>query len=389
VLCAGAFGVVSDAGAGACFSIGPVNVGGGVQFPSHVYIWPFDGCKWSRFTEDHVFDGARDTRARGPLAAMRSYVVHIAPGDPSRAISIDGDRVAPAVHVTGPGGQDVSSSTGDCTPATETTYNGSTCLTIVGHIRIIRSPTAHETVVGLQNPAPGTYTITPDTAASGFAKVFTANDPASPRITGSVVGTGTSRTLRYSVRPIPDEKVTFLDVGPQGAREIGSVNGGRTGALTFTPAPGNATHSIEAEVEMAGLPVPILAGGSSGALDTRGARAAGAGGPMVTIARFRPPRPVHAGRVRSLRVQRRGTVVRVSWRKARGAIRYVLVLRLRAGTMRTVIVRGTSARITGVARTEPGQITVRAIGTDGKPGAAIRGQFRATAKPHTILRRLA
>jgi hypothetical protein len=334
-----------------------------------------------------VFDGARDARARGPRA-VRPYAVHIAPGDPSRAISIDGDGEAPAVHVTGPGGQDVTSSSGDCTAATDTTYNGSTCLTIVGHIRIMRSPRSHQTVVGLQNPAPGTYTITPMTSSSGFAKVFTADDPAAPRITGSVVGTGASRTLRYNVRPIRNQEVTFLDVGPQGSHEIGTVNGGRTGALTFTPAAGNATHFIEAEVEMAGLPVPMLAGGSSGALDARTIRASGRGGAMVTIARFRPPRLTHAGRVRRLQVHRRGSVVRVNWRKATGARRYVVILRLRNGRLRTIFARGTSARINGVPRIEPGQITMRGIGTDGRLGPAVRARFRATAKPHTILRKL-
>ncbi|HET6868095.1 MAG TPA: hypothetical protein VFH80_19435, partial [Solirubrobacteraceae bacterium] len=388
VICAGAFGVVSDAGAGACFSVGPVNIGGGVQFPSHVYIWPLDGCKWSRFTEDHVFDGARDAHLRGGQADLRPYVIHIAPGDASRAISLDGDGEAPAVRVTGPGGQDVSSSTGDCTPATDTDYNGSTCLTMVGHIRIMRSPTSHQTAIGLENPAPGTYTITPLPSSSGFAQVFTADDPASPQITGSVVGTGVSRTLHYNVHPTPDEKVTFFDVGPQGAREIGTATGGRTGSLTFTPGPGNAAHFVEAEVEMAGLPVPMLGGGSSGALDASAARAAGQGGAMLTIARFHPPRLVHAGPIRGMRLQRHGTILRLSWRKARGALRYAVVARIVNGRLRTVIVRHTTARITGIPRTEPGQITVRAIGNDGRPGPAVRARFRATARPRTILQPL-
>jgi hypothetical protein len=218
--------------------------------------------------------------------------------------------------------------------------------------------------------------------------VFTADDPAPPRITGNVVAAGVSRTLHYSVRSVPNEKVTFLDVGPQGAREIGSVKGGTSGALRFTPAPGNATHFVEAEVEMAGLPVPMLPAGNSGALDGRGVRAVGRGGAMVTVARFRPPRPVHAGRAHRLRVHRRGATVRASWRKAHGARRYMVILRLRNGRVRSVTVRGTRARLTGVPRTEPGQITVRAIGTDGRPGPSVRARFKATAKPHTILQRL-
>jgi hypothetical protein len=318
----------------------------------------------------------------------RPYVVHVAPGDPSRAISLDGDGEAPAVRVTGPGGQDVTSSTGDCAPATPTNFNGSTCLTMVGHIRIMRSPMSDQTVVGLENPAPGNYTITPQPSSPGFAQVFTSDDAAAPQITGSVSGTGVSRTLSYNVRRIAGEKVTFLDVGPQGAREIGTVNGGSTGRLTFAPAPGNATHFVEAEVEMAGLPVPMLGGAGSGATDASAGRASRRAGAMVAIARFRPPRLVRAGRVRRLHVTRRGAVLRVGWRKAHGARRYVVIVRLRNGRLRKVIVRGTSARVSRIPRTEPGQIIVVAIGNDGRPGPSVRVRFRASAKPHTILQPL-
>jgi hypothetical protein len=194
--------------------------------------------------------------------------------------------------------------------------------------------------------------------------------------------------LRALVDGLRDEKVTFFDVGPQGAREIGAVNGGTTGALTFTPAPGSATHFVEAEVEMAGLPVPMLGGGSSGSLDASTASAARPGAAMVTVARFHPPRLVHAGPVRHLRLQRRGTVLRVSWRGSHGALRYAVTVRLRNGRLHTVIVRRTTASITGIPRTEAGQITIAAIGNDGRAGPALRAGFRATAKPRTILRPL-
>ena len=109
---------------------------------------------------------------------------------------------------------------------------------------------------------------------------------------------------------------------------------------------------------------------------------------MVTVARFRPPRLVHAGRAHRLRVHRRGATVRVSWRNAHGARRYMVILRLRNGRVRSVTVRGTHARLNGVPRTEPGQITVRALGTDGKPGRMVRARFKAATKPYTILQRL-
>ncbi|HZQ82646.1 MAG TPA: hypothetical protein VFB25_11785 [Gaiellaceae bacterium] len=385
VICGGAYGVVSSAGAGACFSVGPVNVGGGLQFPSHVYIWPLDGCKWSRFTEDHVFDDRRLAGAR----TLQPYVVDVPAGDPGRAIQLDGDVEAPAVRVTGPGGQDVSSSSGACTPATPTSYNGSSCLTVVGHIRIIRSPDTNETVVGLQNPAAGTYTITPQPSSTGFSHVFIAKDPAAPQITGTVVGAGATRTLRYSVNPIPDAKVTFLDVGPQGSREIGTVAGGTSGSLSFTPAPGGAAHTIQAEVEMAGLPVPLLPAAGAAPLRENSVRTTGAGGAATTtIARFDPPPLVHAGPVGRVTAKRQGTSLRVAWARVRGALRYTVAVRLRNGRVLARVAHGTSTRIGGIPRTEAGRVTVEAFANDNRAGRAGIARFAETARPYTILRPL-
>ena len=217
--------------------------------------------------------------------------------------------------------------------------------------------------------------------ASSFTAVSTAEDPAAPQ----VAGTGATRTLRYTLNPLPGGKVTFLDVGPQGAREIGTVTNRTTGTIPFIPAPDNATHTVEAEVEMAGLPVPMLPKQPRAAVP-RVARATPRAGATVTIALFHTPRPVHAGRAGRLHVRHRATL-RVAWRKARGARRYAVSFRLRNGRVRTALVHTAHARITGVARTEPGVVTVRAIGPDGRPGAAVHARFRATARPHTILRR--
>ena len=43
-----------EGGAGGCLQLGPVSVGGGVQWahPNKPFIWPIDGCKWSPFKID-------------------------------------------------------------------------------------------------------------------------------------------------------------------------------------------------------------------------------------------------------------------------------------------------------------------------------------------------
>ena len=76
IICAGADANVSDIGVGGCVNvdayIGDVNIGGGVVYsPFDVVIWPFDGCRWTRFADRNVF-GASAAQSGGPTARGRS-----------------------------------------------------------------------------------------------------------------------------------------------------------------------------------------------------------------------------------------------------------------------------------------------------------------------------
>ena len=110
-ICAGAVGRVSDRGIGGCVTVfdygfDDINIGGGVVFdPYEIKLWPFDGCRWTRFANRNVFGRA----ARQAGAPIR---VEIAKGDPSRAITLEGAGGAPRVRVTTPGGQTFESSDG-------------------------------------------------------------------------------------------------------------------------------------------------------------------------------------------------------------------------------------------------------------------------------------
>src|SRR5207302_1775581 len=102
-ICAGAVVNISHGpggigGAGGCLQLGPVSVGGGIQWNriTRPFIWPFDGCKWSRF--------AIDVKPTGAAVKTRETIKVIA-GHPSPAIKLYGHGAAPKVRVTGPGGQ--------------------------------------------------------------------------------------------------------------------------------------------------------------------------------------------------------------------------------------------------------------------------------------------
>jgi hypothetical protein len=344
VICSGADINVSNRGAGGCVQYGPLNIGGGVQWDGPtIKIWPFDGCKWSRFAEMNVF-AAGAAQVRSPLS------VKIKPGDPSTAIELDGTDGAPRVRVSGPGGASALSTDG---PG----------LQITKQVRIMRSQTLKRTIVGLVNPVPGTYTITSLDGSPRIEKVLTAKDQPTASVTAVVRGSGTRRRLTYDIRPRQDQRVTFIEKGPEGQKDIGTVTGGGKGTVRFTTAPGLRPRQVDAQFELAGLPAE-----------------------RITIAHFTPPSPLLAGPHR-LRVRRRGDTLSVSWAPVRDATRYELVLTPSDGPQRLVHTTAHNATIRRVARTLRGSVRVRAV-ADLRQGPPASTTFRALEHPHTRFGRL-
>jgi hypothetical protein len=336
VVCAGVVAVISSRGVGGCLTIpfptGDLNVGGGVQYsPFHLFLWPFDGCRWSPFVQDNVFSphAARAAAAGSPIT------VRIKPGDRSRAIRLDGVNGAPSVRVRTPSGDVLES-----TPGSGLAHDPA--------IRILRGEKAKITVVGLVNPKPGVYTIEMLPGSPTLRQTSQASDQPKARLSVSVRGRGATRTLVYSIARRKAQRVTFVEKTRTGSRAIGTVNGGGRGKLHFSPAPGTDRRTIVAEFELARLPAEQL-----------------------TVAQFLPPSP-RLGRPAHLHVTRRGRIVQVSWRAVPGATRYELVERLGIGGEHLVRSRGHSVTLRHVARYDSGRISVRAMATlrQGKPALA-------------------
>jgi hypothetical protein len=333
IICAGAIGAISDRGAGGCVHIGTflgdINIGGGVQFsPFDIFLWPFDGCRWSPFVDTHVFS----SQVRAAAAGM-PITVKIKRGEQSRAIRLDGIDGAPQVRVQTPDGKVLESSPG---PG----------IALSPAMRILRSEQISATVVGLVNPVPGTYTIELLPGSPAIKTLTQANDQPPAHATGSVRGAGTQRTLTYNVASRTAQRVTFLEQTRGGAsRTIGTINGGGKGDLTFTPAPGDDGRTVVAQFELAGLPAET-----------------------VKIASFKPPSP-RLAKPAHLRVARRGQTLAVNWGAVPGAARYEVVARLSFGAERIVRTRQHTLLLKRVARYDGGRISVRAVATmrQGKP----------------------
>jgi hypothetical protein len=226
----------------------------------------------------------------------------------------------------------------------------------------MRSEQLHQTVVGLVNPKPGTYTISLLPGSPAISKVSHATDPPPAKVTASVHGHGARRTLAYNIRRRPGQSVEFVEVAGGARKSIGTVSGGR-GSLRVSPAPGSDLRHVEAQFTLAGIRA-----------ETR------------TVASFRPP-SARLARPRHLVARRRGTTLRVSWRRVAGATGYELVTTSPSARQRVVRVRGARASVRRVALTTAGRVTVRATATLRR-GAPASARFRATRRLHTRFRRL-
>ncbi len=324
-VCGGVDGAISSKGFGACLSSGQ---GGGYIYGDGVTasLW---GCRWSEFDEKSI-------RSRATQAS-NVYTLRVRKGEsPDRMIRIRGATDAPLVRVVGSGAQ----------------------------VRIKRTkPRWKTTFIGLKGAKPGSYTVQLLPGSSPVGGLATGVIPPKAKVKAKLSGHGTRRVLRYSVRRRPGQQVTFVDMSADGAaRRIGTTKGGR-GKLRFTAAPGRTRRRVVAEFDLAGLPAE-----------------------EITVARFRPVSP-KLGKVRKLKLRRKGKRVGLRWRKVRGASRYEVVLVTSRGKVKRKRTRKRRITLTHIPRTVSGRVSVRAIAKQ-RTGKPTTRRFRRLAKPKTRFKRL-
>ncbi len=329
VACGGAVANISRGqnragGAGACISLLGVSVGGGVQWRrlDDPFIWPFDGCKWSRFKID--------VRASKAQTAAGDFVLNVRKGEPSPAIKLYGQGGAPTVVVRGPDGQVLNSDS----PKNIDVSAG-------GKIRIMRfggnQYAGPFTVVGLQDAKPGRYTINTLPGSVPVTKTAQATDQPDAKVSGKVTGKDRRRVLTYDVRGREGQRVSFEEVAANGAtKTIGSTTRGGKGRLRFDSAPGRGRRRVFAQFELSGVPAE-----------------------RKLVTSFNPASP-RLRKVKGVRVRRKGSLLLVSWRKVAGATSYEVGARLsgRRMTFARTSKRGVRFK---VPKWFAGRLTVRAI----------------------------
>jgi hypothetical protein len=340
IICGDAAAAVShgpdDAGGiGGCVGVdlglGSVHVGGGILWkdPTDPIIWPFDGCKWTRFALRVGIGSHRRSPALALAKVSSQQKIVVKAGAPWPALKISGFGAAPLVRVTGPDGQSLVS--GD----------GGYSFSPNGEIRILRyQGTAVDfTVVGLEGARPGVYTVTALPGSVPFESVASATNPPDATISATLGGSDERRTLSYDIAKRPGQTVTFLDSNSgAAATPIGHVSGGGRGTLHFLAPPGNRRRTIYAQFTLDGLPAE-----------------------RVTVAHYQPPSPTLPA-PQQVKLVRHSTSLTVSWKAVRDATGYEIALTDRlTGRQVHAHARGNRVLLTHVPKSTGGTLSVQAV----------------------------
>jgi hypothetical protein len=204
----------------------------------------------------------------------------------------------------------------------------------------LKLPAARETIVQPIHPRAGAYTISADPGSAPIASVQPLGGVA-PIIAAHVTGTGLHRRLVYAVKPQPGQSVMFYEVSPQVHRLLGTT-AAASGSIPFTASTGTGRRQIIADVLMGGAPQTQLVVGS-----------------------YPAPATQRLGKVRRLRLRRRGLTGTISWRRVPGASSYRLSLALTNGTRMMVMTGRMRVPVAHLLEYVGGRITAQAIG-DGQ-----------------------
>jgi hypothetical protein len=327
----GGEGLVSSRGAGACANIAHVKI-----FGHEVKISVGFGVSWPDFPRPKILAkscGLGDWRVGPAARAAQTRGFRVRRGTPVLAISAVGQGGAPTVTLHGPGGITIPTPP----PGVWTTLES-------GRLAF-RNADDSTTYFAVAAPRAGRWTLTTEPGSVAVAQTRRANALPGLRIRARVRGHGRTRVLRWSIGRRAGRRVTFFERSGAGTRRI-AVARGSHGRARFHPLAGRTRkRRIVALVEQGGVPQDVR-----------------------TVARFRAStrRP---GRPRRVHVRRRKHGAAVTWRRAAGASRYRVMVRISDGRRLLFMPRrGHRVVVHGVARRVRVVATVRGVDGIGRAG---------------------
>ena len=182
-----------------------------------------------------------------------------------------------------------------------------------------------------------------------------ANGLPNPKVSGKVLGRGRARSLSFRIRPIPGQKVVFVEQA-RGVKDVIGTTSQRRGVIHFHPALGpSGKRKVLGIVTQDGVP-----------------RA------EIKLAGFHAPSAL-PGRVRGVSLKRVGSKLVVHWRRAPGASRVAVSWALADGRRQAEVVRGHRFALANVPGIDSGKIEVAGLRRDNVAGKSVK--LRLKAKP--------
>jgi hypothetical protein len=313
-LCAGANALVSSIGIAACIDLDVVS--GGVGYRWGGSFDAFSGCDLSPW---------RPTMsAVSALAPGHSRTVTLPGGLPAVVFRLTSPLGASGVSIRGPGGVSI---TGTRTHPDVRHGNALVLVTKTGATYVI-----------IKKPAAGNWKLT-NRGPTPVTQINEADGLPQPSVNAHVSGRGAHRTLSWKVRKIAGQKVQFAEYGKD-VRHLLVTTGKPSGKIRFTPQAGLAgRRTIVAIVEQYGLPRTT-----------------------ITVASFHSSGPPKPGKVRKLKLARKGNSIVVSWTAPKSVFRHAAYADLTDGRKLLLIVPANAHKATFPRITKKIGATVRVSG---------------------------
>jgi hypothetical protein len=340
----GAEVLVSDKGLAACATL---SVDGFSWSPGFGYEWSsgnFDlmwhGCSVGAYQTLKFGSGGGDARD-----SAVGRVVKLLPG--RSLLELKGATGAPKVTLRGPAGQQVRVPTASVKPL------------LVHGFAVLQDPSDKITWIAIQHGG-GKWRMTPAPNSSPITSAKDAPLLPVPTGSGSVTGKGARRTLKWHLRGLAGDSAVFWEKGADVDRIIGRSTASR-GTLHFKPAPGKGgRRDIRVQILNGGIVSRelVIAHYSAAGLRKPGA-------PKHVTATAAP-----------------GGAIAVSWKRARGAQQYLVVVETAAGARLSQVVPGSRHRVvvSDVLPITAATVTVTGELDTGLAGPAAHVSFPTSAR---------
>ena len=254
----------------------------------------------------------------------------------------------PVVTLIAPGGQKY------------TTPTPGHIATVAGQFLGVVAPDPHQVIVMLKHPSGGAWRVQTAAGSAPLQKLEVAADvpPATVRTRVNHLR-GNTYSLFYKIaNHLPGTGVEFVERGRDSTHVLG-ITRRATGTLRFTPedALGRARSIVAYLLNSEGAPVRVL-----------------------TVGHYRAPGALRGGRVRGVKLVRRGLTAVVSWGAAAGTRLYRIQVRGSDGRLETFL-RKPSSRSVLLTNVLPFESFTAVVAAEGGPnllrGPAVVGRLAA------------